>query len=155
MIMKAASFVSSLISLALLAGCSSGGGYDPETAKEAANEMREFIRGEVADPARRDSLITLVDRYENKVHDLNDHLQQFLHDLATLNSDYEATREQFADLGGTFTSSRRPHQDQLIAIVLEMRKMSTPDEWEDLAELERDAMKAMLQRERVKSLPKG
>ncbi len=138
-----------ILAVLLACGCSGGGGYDPEAAKESIEEMRGFARRKVKDPARAERLLTLVDAYEKRIGMLNDHLQAFLGELQALNADYDAPRERFEKLADDFTAARRPLQAAVLDTVAEMKAATTPEEWKGLAELEEEALKANLQRERT------
>lgn len=133
----------------LAAGCSGGSGHNPEKAKEAVEEMRDYAREKVKDPARSEKLVALVDGYEKQIGALNAQLQAFLGELQALNADYDAPRERFEKLAGDFLAARTPLQAAVLDTVMAMKAASTPEEWKGMAKLEEDALQASLQRERT------
>lgn len=132
----------------IAAGCSGGGGYDAEKAKESIEEMREFARKKVKDPARTEKVLGHIDAYEKRIGALNDQLQAFLGQVQALNADYDAPRERFQKLADDFGAARKPLQAAVLDTVMAMKSSTTPEEWKGLADLEQEALKANLQRER-------
>jgi hypothetical protein len=147
--MRIARTAIALVLLSAAAACSGGGGHDPAKAREAVEEMRDFARSKIKDPARAEKVVGLVDAYEKRIGALNGQLQAFLGELRALNADYDAPRERFQKLGDDFTAARRPLQTALVDTVQAMKAGTTPEEWKSLTKLEEEALRAGLQRERV------
>ncbi len=113
--------------LGLLAGCK--GLTQMESTKSAVDETRTLISEHVADEAKAKQMIALVDKLEN---DLMAYVEiQAAHNeaLRKKNADYDASREDLQKLYDAYNRDTRAISMKIAQTDLEMKKLSTPEEW--------------------------
>ena len=120
------------LALAAVAGCSSKH-LTPEQQAQADVEAYEAqIRKVVADPARADQLVALTNEFQQQMRESAAILRDYRAKVAALNSNYEATREDFEVL----FSQQDAHREALLREVAALREqiaaIMTDSEWEEL-----------------------
>ena len=122
-----------LFVIGLLAGCKSL--TQVEATKSAADETRTLVREHVAHEERAKQIIALVDQLENDlmahVEIRDDHNEA----LRKKNADYDASREDLQKLYAAYNRDTRAIGMKIAQTDLEMKKLSTPEEWAVISKL--------------------
>jgi len=122
----------SVASIVAVVGCSSG--PNMVTGNSIHEVLDENVKAAITDPDRRREALA-------EVKNLADALDAFgvdFHDATSeslaLNSDYNATREQFDELRKRHDAQRRGHMQRFMLAALGLRESVTPEEWAGLSE---------------------
>ena len=116
-----------LFALGMLSGCKS---LTPaEATKSAGDETRTLIRENVADEAKAKQMIALVDKLENDLMAYVEIRAAHNEALRKKNADYDASREDLQNLYDAYNRDTRAISMKIAQTDLEMKKLSTPEEW--------------------------
>jgi len=113
---------------------------DPAKVRELIAEARieeiELVRRTIADPTREQRLIELLGERDRMVDAYAKRISEHRQKLAALNANYDARREDFAELLADFNRQRTSAQQETIELVGAMKAVTTPAEWEIIAEFQ-------------------
>ena len=129
-----------LFLLFLIAGC---GGTPPdadEVERQAFDDLREEIRLTIDDADREGAVLTIVDQLQVDFVNVRRLAEQRRESLRALNSNYDATREQFEEMLAEFGQQREEGHARFQESRKAFRDATTPEEW---ARLEKASTKAM------------
>ena len=118
--------------MAALSGCSS---KHPTAEQQERTDVQAYeaqIRKVVADPARADQLVALTNEFQQQAGESVAIFRDYRAKVAALNSDYEATREQFEALLGQQDAHRAAWTKKVTALRERMVALTTDSEWEEL-----------------------
>lgn len=129
-----------LFFLFLIAGC---GGTPPdadEVERQAFDDLREEVRLTIDDADREGAVLTIVDQLQVDFVNVRRLAEQRRESLRALNSNYDATREQFEELLDDFSRQREAGHARFREARKAFREATTTEEW---ARLEKASTKAM------------
>lgn len=141
--------------LIALASCSSDERYDAVVPQVVAQNTREYIRENVAEPERAVAMIALVDRCEALTLELDRAQQAFLAEVERVNARPDATEAELTAVLDRALEVRGKTSDQLFDALLELRGTARPEEWERIVQMEGDGLRANVRRERRAAFTKG
>lgn len=106
---------------------------DPVKVQAEIDAYREqellLVRETVADRERSERLIGLLGERDRRVADYAREISQFRGEMAKLNADYDARREDFDELLAGFNSRRLEVQKEWIDLISAMKATTTSAEW--------------------------
>ena len=121
-----------MLVLAGLTACSSKHLTTEQREQAEVQAYEAQIRKVVADPARADHLVALTNEFQHQAEKSVAIFREYRAKMAALNSNYEATREQFQAL----LSQQDAHRELWARKVTELREQmaasTTDSEWEKL-----------------------
>lgn len=117
----------SLLTLGLLAGCSS---LTPmEATQKAGDDTRALIREQVADEGRANQMIALVDQLEKDLMAYVDIQAAHEEVLRVKNADYDTSHAEMQRLYDAYNRDTRGLGMKIMQTDLAMKKLATPAEW--------------------------
>ena len=134
-----------MLVLAALTGCSS---KHPTAEQQVRGEVQAYeaqIRNLVADPVRADQLVALTKEFQQEAAASVAIFRDYRAKMAALNSNYEATREQFEALLNEQNGHREVWTKKLTALREQMTALTTDSEWEELRKARLSIFEADLQ----------
>ena len=130
--MRSLASTSRLLTIPLLTllgySCASPAGLDL-TAKSAAGDFHELVALNVTDPNRRAQATALTARMQRQIATLFTRIATVQGDLLELNADYDTTLAQINAKMAEASGVRTDTSEQLIRLVLDLRKQTTAEEW--------------------------
>ena len=118
----------------LLAICASGVGCrslsQAESTQSALDGTRELIREHIAEPARADQMLAIVDQLDTDLDAYVVTRTGIDEALALKNADYDTSR---ADMQALYDSRNREYRAVVIKLSeasMALSKLATPEEWE-------------------------
>jgi uncharacterized coiled-coil DUF342 family protein len=123
----------------LVNGCAHQKVSDEESRQRVLEEMRIYVK-EIPDPHRAEQLSVLVDTLQQDVAELRKTVRKFRREMGVLNKNYDATNEDFREILDEYNSARKGIRQEILSSYFKMKKLTTPDEWKDLAKLEEAAL---------------
>jgi len=121
------------LALATVAGCSSKRGLTPEQQAQADVTAYEAqIHKIVPDPARADQLVALTNEFQQLATESIANVKSYRAKVAALNSDYDATRQDYEVLFSQQDASREAFIKKAGALRERMAALTTDSEWEEL-----------------------
>ena len=125
-------------------GCSSRPEPSPrDTARTAFEQLRTQLRMEIADPAKRDTLLARTDEMETLVTQAAADQRQTADRIAALNRNYDATEQEFLAAFGDLNEKRAARRRRLMAIHAEVRTLATDEEWRRVGKFKTLALEAV------------
>jgi hypothetical protein len=112
--------------------------------------MRAYIKT-IPDPERIEQLIEQLDKLKQDVTELNRTTQQYHTDIRMLFTNYDATQTDFRNLLDEFNTARKRLQQKILTSHFKMKDLTTPEEWQTLAELEEKAVFKVLHQSVIKT----
>ncbi len=133
-----------LIATALTA-CGGKEAVAPEDVEQQAfDDMREVIADVIADPARQAEVTALADDFQARLGEFRNAVADRRTVLRKLNSDYDATREQFIayieKYDAQIESTHKRLMDSHVALV----RVTTAAEWDKLSKADTKMMKELI-----------
>ena len=123
-------------------GCSSETKKSPGEAKAQAFEsLNEQVRSVITDPARTSEVLELMAQLEKSFIGLIEDRTRYRREFATLNADYDAPKEAFAALSEQIQIAEDDNRQEVAEIRSELIRVTTADEWAELAKTKEDAVK--------------
>jgi hypothetical protein len=101
------------------------------------DDMRGRIEDKIEDPRKTTELLVVVDNIELIIVELNDYLLNYYNKLESLDSDYNATREDFQVLFDDFSSKRDEMMTKLLKKMFEMKRIAGREDWVHLADIDK------------------
>ncbi len=117
---------------ALLAGCAQPP-LDP--AQRRADETA-LVRATVADPARAETLLGLIDERERLIGETREMLRQYRREMRAINADYGAGRDVVVDMIDDYNRDRALKQLAFIDLVTKMKAATSAAEWAVIADFQ-------------------
>jgi hypothetical protein len=131
--------------LAAVTGCSSKHELTPEQQAQADVAAYEAqIRKIVPDPTRADQLVALTNQFQQLVAESISSIKGYRAQVAALNSNYDATRQDYEALFSEQDASLEPFIKKGSAIRERMAALTTDSEWEELKKARLRALDADL-----------
>jgi len=131
--------------LLVLAGCGGKEAVAPEDVEqEAFNDLRSEVIDVVSDSQRQETILALVDDVQIALAELRKDIVVRRTEVRKLNSDYDATREQFHDFVARYDAEIKQSREKLTASRRTLVKETTVDEWDALKKAETKTMKKMI-----------
>ncbi len=129
----------------LLAGCGGKEAVAPEDVEQGAfNDLRSEVIDIVPDSQRQETLLELVDDLQIEFAELRKDVVVKRTELRKLNSDYDATREQFHEYAERYDAAIKQSREKVTASRQKLVRETTVDEWDALKKLETKTMKKLL-----------
>ena len=137
--------VSAGLMLAATLGCASRAkGPDPAELQarttSAHADFRKMIAVEIADPARAATFAGLADARDALMVRHSESVRAYAESMKTMSSDYSATREDFDKRVRDYDSDRRGFQAEFVALIAEMKAVTTEVEWRKLSKFDIEAL---------------
>jgi outer membrane murein-binding lipoprotein Lpp len=129
----------------IIAGCAST--PKSEAVASSVTAYQSKIRDIVADPARAEMLVQLVDQAAAEVNAAETEAAAFAEQFQRLNADYDATREQFTNLLTAHRQRRHQFAQSLLSIRSKMVASTTPLEWESLSKVRTKVLETIFKAE--------
>ena len=128
----------------LMNGCAHQQVSEEQSRQQMLEEMRAYLE-KIPDPDRRHQLLALMNTLEEDLAELSQAVDKFGADVQRLNANYDATKEDFHKIFDQFNTSRKRLQQEILASHYKMKELTTAKEWEDLADLEEQALSKIIQ----------
>lgn len=127
-------------------GCSSKPTVTPEQRAQADLAAYETqIRKVVQDPARANRLVTLADEFNKLASQSIARVNDYRARVAALNSNYEATREDYQALLREQNAVSQAFVQKALALREQMAALTTDAEWEELTKARLPVLETALQ----------
>ena len=140
-----------ILTIALLfCGCSHQKILKRDSNQQVLEEMRAYIKT-IPDPERIEQLIEQLDILKQDVTELSRATQQYHTDVRMLFNDYDATQTDFRNLLDEFNTTRKRLQQKILTSNFKMKKLTTPEEWQTIAELEEKAISKLSHQSLIKT----
>jgi hypothetical protein len=131
----AAVVVLGAIALALCS-CASTKPTPEQTIQEASQDLRQAVSGNVADPARRDQMLALVDQIAATQRSFSMQAAEFAAQYSRMNADYDAPRARFEQLFADFNAQRVQSRDRILDLHFQLAALATEQEWRPIGKAE-------------------
>jgi hypothetical protein len=113
--------------------CSSQKLTNVETTEiKAISELREKINKNITDADRKLALLNITSEIEREGQTFFSFYQNHKQKLTRINSDYKATRQDFAVIISAFNTNYEYYLKMLVEKRSEMRELTTADEWKKI-----------------------
>lgn len=106
------------------------------TTDNPSNDLRSFLRGDIADQDRSQELLLLSEKLEIQLNALAADLKDYDFRIRRLNADYDTEESELSALFSEAEDMRASHRDEILTTFLEMRSIATEEEWETLSKLQ-------------------
>ena len=113
----------------MLTACSSA---DPR------QDLIDFVSIDIEDTDRSKRLQELSVKLEQDIDAMTDALYAADRRLREMNLDYDTSDEEFFAFFEEAAAERAQHQDAILATMMAMHEVTTPDEWKTLSQLQID-----------------
>ena len=113
------------IALGLVCACRSA---QPRADLDAA------LQSIITDPAQRAALEALVDRRHRAQDEFVARRTELLEEIRTLNSNYDASPEDYEQAIEAIDATWTGYRDEVLEATLEMRKLTSEEEWRAIAQ---------------------
>lgn len=127
----------------LMNGCAHQQVSGEQSRLQMLEEMRAYLE-KIPDPDRREQLLALMNTLKQDLAELNRTVDEFGVNAQRLNANYDATKEDFHKIFDQFNTSRKRLQQEILASHYKMKELTTAEEWEDLADLEKEALSKII-----------
>jgi hypothetical protein len=135
-----------MLALSTAAGCSSKHELTPEQRAQADVAAYEAeIRKIIPDPARADQLVALTNEFQQLANESIAATKSYRAKVTALNSNYDATRQDYETLFSAQDTSREAFIKKAGAIRERMAVFTTDSEWEALKKARLRALDADLE----------
>ena len=135
-----------ILALTAAAGCSSKHELTPEQQAQADVTAYEVeIRKIIPDPARADQLVALTKEFQQLADESIAAIKSYRAKVAALNSNYDATRQDYETLFSAQDASRETFIKKAGALRERMAVFTTDAEWEALKKARLRALDADLE----------
>jgi len=135
-----------MLALSTAVGCSSKHELTPEQRAQADVAAYEAeIRKIIPDPARADQLVALTKEFQQVANESIAAIRSYRAKVAALNSNYDATRQDYETLFSAQDASREAFIKKAGAIRERMAAFTTDSEWEALKKARLQALDADLE----------
>ena len=122
-----------LILIAGAPGCSSAPAKtSEELAQASAAELRETLKATVKDAGRLQQMLTLADQAAADMQAGAVAIAKLRKEQGRLNANYNATKDEFRQLGDLMQSARKEYRSRLISARQALAQLATDDEWKKI-----------------------
>jgi major membrane immunogen (membrane-anchored lipoprotein) len=131
-----------MVAAALLFSACAGQQIAPDPARirqnVAASKMAEIdlVRATVAEPERAERFVELLATRDRLLDRVALEVAAHRERVVALNADYAAERGEFDALLADYNRRRAVAQAELLDLIAEMKRTSTADEWEKIADFQ-------------------
>ena len=124
--------------LAMLTGFAAGCAREaPDPAQLRATETA-LIQSTVADPARAQKLLALLDERDRLIDETSEMLRQYRREMKAANADYDITRDVIVEMIDYYNLERAREQLRFIDLIKQMKATTTAAEWKVIAAFQLD-----------------
>jgi hypothetical protein len=134
-----------LLTGATLIGCSSNKLQGSEAVAAELGRMRAAATAQVGDTERRSRLLQAIDGLQADLGELRSVDFDTTTRIRALNTRPDVTRTEMERALDAFDQQRRAARDKVLQRHFELTALTTPQEWKQLAKLERKALQAAVQ----------
>ena len=127
-------FVMLSLSLVGCRGRKTESAYGP--GNEWRDDMRKRIPKEVDDPDKVAGLLSVVDKIEVTLVEMDGDVKRYYASLAELDRDYNSTPEEFQDTIDQFNIKRNTYFETMLGYVFEMKDIAGREDWEAVADID-------------------
>jgi len=124
----------------LIAGLSSCSNEPAKTHEERVQanitDLRDTLRNAVKDSARLEQMLTIVDQESTRLRSEIVEFEKLRKEEADLNANYNASREEFEQMGKRIQSVREEFHTRLIKARMAIAQLATDDEWQEITSLD-------------------
>lgn len=143
--LKRSAIILQALTILLLAGCGGKEAVAPEDVEQAAfDDLRAEVMDVVPDSQRQEAILGLVDDLQIDFSELLKDVVVRRTEIRKLNSDYDATREQFHDYVARYDAAIRQSREKVTASRQKLVEETTVEEWDALKKVETRTMKKMV-----------
>jgi len=103
---------------------------------EARQQETDLVRSTVADPARAEQLLQLLEERDRLMAGYARRIGEHRSEITALNADYDATRADFDALLTDFNRQRAEAQSEIILLIDAMKQTTTADEWKVISKFQ-------------------
>jgi hypothetical protein len=121
-----------LIFVFLVHGCTKEG---PDPAQLRADETT-LIQQTVADPARAERLLSLLEDRDRLIGETTVMLRQYRREMKSVNADYGVSREIIVEMIDYYNRDRAQKQLRFIELISDMKAVTTAAEWKLIAKFQ-------------------
>ncbi len=109
----------------------------PDPVQMRASETA-LIQATVADPARAERLLALLEERDRLVEETTAMMKQYRRELKSLNADYDSSREIMIEMIDYYNRERAQKLLRFIELVAKMKAATSAEEWQVIAEFQLD-----------------
>jgi len=129
------------VAVAILLGCASGSEpIDPEAVQariaDSRAEFRALAESTIEDAGRAGQFVSLLDERDALIATHARTVKQYAETMKSLNTDYDATRDDFKNVVLAYNSERRLAQGRFVDVMSRMKAVTTEKEWKRLVKFE-------------------
>ena len=130
----------------LVVGLSACAGKDrkEDTPDQMTAQFRQEILNTVSDPERAEKAAKLADQLRNLFADAERQYKKDFETFRSLNANYNARESAFQGFFMTMNNQARARQKRVLEVHAKLQKLLTAQEWEQLEEARKKALKADL-----------
>ena len=116
-------------------------GCGPKQTRQQAierysEELREAVASHVAEEARRNQMLLIVERLEALHRRFSGETSDFLASYGELNADYDAARAAFEALFADYNAKRVQARTEALDLHFQLASLATGDEWRAIGKAE-------------------
>jgi hypothetical protein len=120
-----------------ITGCARQKPQSPEElARASAVDLRKALQDTIKDAGRLQQILAIADRTSADVETGASDLAKLLQEQDRLNGDYNASREEFRQLGDRIQVLRKEHRSRFISDRNALAQLATDEEWKKIASRE-------------------
>lgn len=119
-----------LLLIAAIAGCA----LPPADPAQLRDEETALVLSTVADSARAQRLLDLIDQRDRLVEETRAMLEQYRREMKAVNADYDASREIVVEMIDYYNRDRAKKQLAFIDLITKMKRATTAGEWAVIAD---------------------
>ena len=121
-----------LFLVAVIAGCA----RPPADPAQLRADETALVQSTVADPQRVEQLLALIEERDRLVEETRDMLEQYRREMQAINADYESSRDVIVEMIDYYNRDRAKKQLAFIDLISKMKRATTVDEWEVIADFQ-------------------
>ncbi len=145
---KKAAFIgglSALICVLLMTGCA----HKPEAPPQQTVDRKALVYKEVADPARAEKIVALMDKLEAEMKLQSEINKQGQQTILMLNTGYDTTSEQLQKQMDVIQTSRSQNRQKILDTYFQIKALMTRQEWEAISKPEGEMLMQMINKAKV------
>jgi hypothetical protein len=130
-----------VVAMTMVLGCATGSEpIDPEAVQariaDSRAEFRALAESTIEDSGRAGQFVSLLDERDALITTHARAVQQYAETMKSLNTEYDATRDDFEKVILAYNSERRLAQSKFVDIMSRMKAVTTEKEWKRLVKFE-------------------
>jgi hypothetical protein len=143
---KRLTYATPVLAFVLLSACGGKEAIPPvDIEQQAFDDLREKVVVVITDSDRQAKVSGLVDELQVDFESFRIAVTERRLELRKLNSDYDATREQFSEYVDRYNKQIMSSRDKVTESRLALIRATTPEEWDQLQNLETKIMKKLVE----------